>query len=468
MDVLEYVKKSKDWGFFNLEIKMFFLRKKKKDSNYQTKKPIKKGWRVFGIIMAVIAIIGISYMGYLYASGKRIFDPKSLTGSPFFGSKSDSENLRGEGDGRINILLLGIGGANHPGGMLTDSIMVASIDPNEKTMAMLSIPRDLYTPIAGTKKSVKINEIYSIGEKEKKGRGATLVKDSVGKILDLPIHYYMVADFYGFVKFINGIGGVDVNVEKNLNDPYYPDANMQGYDPFYIKAGQQHLDGEKALKYSRSRETTSDFDRAARQQQIISATKEKILKIGFLANPKKIVNIVNTIGDHVRTDFTATELMSLADLVKNLDSSKTVNKVLTNAEDGELVSNSSNGTFYLLPKGGNWDNIQKLAHEIFTEPNLKKENAKIEVLNGTNTTGQAGRLADILRSYNYKVVSIASAPKKYKNTQITDYTNGDKPVTLSFLQKRLKASVSLQNRISDNVDITIIIGDDYKGFIKNP
>lgn len=443
--------------------------KNKKDGDFKIKKPIKKGWRVFGIILAVIAIIGISYIGYLYASGKRVFDPKSLIQSPFFSSKANSNaNLRGEGDGRINILLLGIGGPNHPGGMLTDSIMVASIDPNEKTMAMLSIPRDLYTPIAGTKKSVKINEIYSIGEKEKKGSGATLVKDSVGKILDLPVHYYVVIDFYGFVKFIDEIGGVDVNVEKNLNDPYYPDVNMQGYDPFYIKAGQQHMDGAVALKYSRSRETTSDFDRAARQQQIISASKEKVLKIGFLANPKKILDIINIIGDHVRTDFSASELVSLSDLLKNLDSSKTVSKVLTNAEDGELISDSSSGTFYLMPKGGNWDNIQKLAHEIFTEPNLKKENAKIEILNGTKTAGLAGKLADTLRSYNYNVVSIASAPEKYTNTQIIDYTNGSKPITLTFLKKRLDASVSLQNKISDNVDITIIIGDDYKGFIKSP
>jgi hypothetical protein len=243
---------------------------------------------------------------------------------------------------------------------------------------------------------------------------------------------------------------------------------MQGYDPFYIKAGQQHMNGAVALKYSRSRETTSDFDRAERQQQIISATKEKVLKIGFLANPKKILDIVNIIGDHVRTDFTAGELVSLADLIKNLDSSKTVSKVLTDGSDGELVSDSSSGTFYLLPKGGNWNNIQKLAHEIFTEPNLKKENAKIEVLNGSSTSGLAGKLADTLRSYNYNVVSIASAPKKYTNTQIIDYTNGGKPITLTFLQKRLNASVSLQSRISDNVDITIIIGDDYKGFIKNP
>lgn len=448
---------------------MGFLSKKKKDGEFKIKKPIRKGWRLFGIILAVIAIIVTSYIGYLYASGKRVFDPKSLTGSPFFRSKAETDvNLRGEGDGRINILLLGIGGANHPGGMLTDSIMVLSIDPNDKTMAMLSIPRDLYTPIAGTKNSIKINEIYSIGEKDKKGGGAPLLKESVSKILDLPIHYYVIADFYGFVKFVNEIGGVDVNVEKNLNDPYYPDANMQGYDPFYIKAGSQHMDGAVALKYARSRETTSDFDRAARQQQIISATKEKALKIGFLANPKKILEIVNIIGDHVRTDLTATELVSLADLIKNLDSSKSVSKVLTSGDNGELISDSSSGTFYLMPKGGNWSNIQKLAHEIFTEPNLKRENAKIEILNGSGTAGQGGKLADTLRSYNYNVVSILTAPEKQAKTEIIDFSNGSKPVTFKFLLKRLNATVSTKGSNPNGVDITIIIGQDYKGFSTNP
>lgn len=450
-------------------MKLFSRKPKNQDGDEPKKKPrARKGWRVFWIIFALFGIVGISYVGFLYASGKNIFDPKSLTQSPFFNSKSNKSSLRGEGDGRINILLLGMGGANHPGGTLTDSIMVVSIDPNDKSIAMLSIPRDLYVPIAGKKQSSKINEVYSIGEKEKAGNGPVLMKETVSKILDLPIHYYVVVDFYGFVKFVNEIGGVDVTVDKNLNDPYFPDANMQGYDPFYIKAGAQHLDGATALKFARSRETTSDFDRAARQQKIIAAVKEKCLKANFFANPKKILDVVQIVGDHIRTDFTATEIVSLIELVKQIDSSKTVTKVLTSAADGELVSDSSSGTYYLMPKDKTWAQIQSIAHEIFTDPNLRQENARIEVLNGSNTAGTGSKLAQTLKSYNYNVVSIKNATQKQKNTEIIDYSNGQKAVTLNFLKNRLGVSPTKKTQTDANVDITIIIGDDYKGFSKSP
>jgi len=448
---------------------IFFKKKKNQNENEPKKKSkTKRGWRIFWIILSVLGIVGISYIGFLYASGNKVFDPKSLTQSPFFKSSKNTSALRGEGDGRINILLLGMGGANHPGGTLTDTIMVISIDPNDKSLAMLSIPRDLYVPIAGTKQSSKINEVYSIGEKEKAGNGPVLLKETVGNILDLPIHYYVVVDFYGFVKFVDQIGGVDVLVDKNLYDPYFPDANMQGYDPFYIKAGQQHLDGAVALKYARSRETTSDFDRAARQQKIIAAVKEKCLTANFLANPKKILDVVQIVGDHVRTDFTASEIIALADLAKQIDSSKTISKVLTSATDGELVSDSSSGTYYLMPKDKSWEQIRAIAHEIFTDPNLRQENAKIEVLNASSTAGLGSKLAQNLKSYNYNVVSIKTADKKQTKTEIIDYTNGQKSVTLNFLKNRLNTSVTKKTQADSSVDITIIIGDDYKGFSKSP
>ena len=451
-------------------MKIFFRKKNKPDEEGPKIKPkSKKRWRVFWIILAILGIVGISYAGFLYASGKKVFDPKSLTQSPFFKTKADqTASLRGEGDGRINILLLGMGGASHPGGTLTDTIMVLSIDPNDKSLAMLSIPRDLYVPIAGKKQSTKINEVYSIGEKEKAGNGPVLMKETVGKILDLPIHYYVVVDFYGFVKFVNEIGGVDVAVDKNLYDPYFPDANMQGYDPFYIKAGQQHLDGATALKFARSRETTSDFDRAARQQKIIAAVKEKCLKANFFANPKKILDVVQIVGDHVRTDFSAAEITSLMELIKQIDSTKTVSKVLTSAQDGELVSDSSSGTYYLVPKDKTWGQIQSIAHEIFTDPNLRQENARIEVLNASSTAGTGTKLASALKSYNYNVVSIKTAEQKQAKTEIIDYSNGQKSVTLNFLKNRLNATIIKKTSKDSTVDITILIGDDYGGFSKTP
>lgn len=450
-----------------------FLKKNKNLNRSEAKKP-KKLWKriLWGVLITILIVI-TSYVAYIYASGKRIFDTGNLTASPFFKKLSGQQySLKGEGDGRINVLFLGMGGVNHPGGQLTDSIMIMSIDPDNKTMAMLSIPRDLYVPVPGTNYSRKINEIYKFGEDKKKGSGGDFAKETIGKILDLPIHYYITVDFYGFKKLIDEVGGIDVNVETAINDPLYPADDMIHYEPFKIKAGTQHLDGTTALKYSRSRHgsATGDVDRAGRQQKVIAALRQKIFDKGYLTNPKKIMDIVNIIGDHVRTDFTTDEITAMAKLTKELDFGKTISKVLSYATDGELVSDtSSTGQSIFRPRTGNWEQIQRIAHELFTDPNLIKEDAKIEVVNGSGTAGLAGKLAETLKSYNYTVVSIITG-KASSKTAIYDYTNGSKSVTIDFLQKRLKVSAQKITRPANanNIDISIQLGSDYKGFAKDP
>ncbi len=453
---------------------MFIKRKANKESAVEKpkriKKPMKRWKKIVLLVLLAIFVLIASYVAYIYASGKKIFDPSSLTASPFFSKLSgESYQLKGEGDGRINILILGMGGESHPGGHLTDSIMVLSINPEDKTMAMLSIPRDLYVPIPGTKISKKINEVYKTGEDKKEGTGAEFAKETIGKILDLPIHYYVTVDFYGFKKIIDEVGGIDVNVEKAIYDPLFPAQDMKGYEPFKIKAGQQHMDGTTALKYARSRETSSDFDRAARQQKVIQALRERISNKGYLANPKNLLSLVSIASEHIRTDFSTNDIGALANLAKEIDYSKTVSKVLTNGTGGELVSDSSSGTYVLLPKGGNWEIVQKVAHELFTDPDLKREDAKIEVVNGTKTSGLGGKLADTLKSYNYTIVSIVSGKATAKTT-INDYTNGAKSVTIEFLEKRLgvKSTKITRPSSASNVDISVIIGEDYKGFTKEP
>jgi len=188
-----------------------------------------------------------------------------LLGLPFLANRPEVQQLQGEADGRVNILLIGMGGTGHKGGLLTDTIMVLSIKPEAKQAALLSIPRDLYVPIPGAG-SAKINSAHALGEQRETGTGPALAKSVVGTVLDLPIHYYIRVDFAGFTKLIDAVDGLDINVEKAIADPFYPDERTEGYAPFYLKAGPKHMDGKLALKYARSRETTSDFDRARRQQ----------------------------------------------------------------------------------------------------------------------------------------------------------------------------------------------------------
>ena len=122
--------------------------------------------------------------------------------------------LKGEGDGRINIMLLGIGGDGHKAGNLADSIIMASIDPFANEAAMLSIPRDMYVTIPGYY-DTKVNAAHALDEDDPdlEGGGIELMKQTLEEILDISIHYYIRVDFQGFVEAIDNIGGIPVNLE---------------------------------------------------------------------------------------------------------------------------------------------------------------------------------------------------------------------------------------------------------------
>ncbi len=433
-------------------------------------KPNKKRYWKFIIIGVVAVIIGLgAWFGVsAWKALAQIITKNSSKSAPFLNFLGDVKpsQLQGEGDGRINILLLGYGGKDHPGGLLTDTIMVASIDPVNKKMALLSIPRDLYVNIPDAGYS-KINYAHAYGEEYQKdnGGGPAVSKEVVSQILDLPIHYYISADFSGFTKFIDELGGVDVNVETDLYDPYYPASNMIDYDPFEIFAGAQHLDGENALKYARSRETTSDFDRARRQQQVMVGAKDKALSLGVLTNPVKVTELLQIIGDHVRTDMQTWEMEKLASLLKDVDTSNIVTKVLDNSASGLLDSDVIEGGYYLVPAAGvgNYSQIQKLAHSIFTDPYIQKENAKIEVLNGTGISGKAQEVADTLTGYGYNVIGVDSNSETVEKTTIDDCANNQKPFTFKYLTDRFSAqtnSTCVNN--SYGADIIVIVGKDYK------
>lgn len=436
------------------------------DKIVQPKK--KKVWAWF-LVFGIIIILGLG--GFFGAKAwktlAQIITKNNNKSAPFlsFLGNVNPNQLQGEGDGRINILLLGVGGTNHPGGLLTDTIMVMSIDPVNKKLAFLSIPRDLYVKIPGVGYN-KINYAHAYGEQNLKdeGGGPALSKKVVSEILDLPIHYYVKIDFDGFKKFIDTLGGIDINVEKALSDPYYPASNMIDYDPFYIASGQQHLNGTTALKYARSRETTSDFDRSRRQQEVIVAARDKALSVGVLTNPKKITELLNIVGDHLRTDIQTWEMERLFSLAKDIDTSNIVSKVLDNSSEGLLTSGQIEGGYYLVPKAGigNYSAIQKLVHEIFTDPYLQKENAKIQVLNATGHVGEATEVSEMLKSYGYNVVSVEKNPTTEEKTVIYDYSSGKKPFTVKFLTDRFSASVENQpTQSSSPADIVVIVGKNY-------
>jgi LCP family protein required for cell wall assembly len=208
---------------------------------------------------------------------------------------------------------------NQGGYWRTDTMIIVTIDPQAQTVGMISIPRDLWVPIWGYNTENRINTAHYYGDAYGyPGGGPALARDTVAYNLGIPIHHYVRLNFTAFEELIDEIGGIDIYVEQTINDPRYPDEGT-GYDPFYLPAGQHHLNGEIALKYARTRHGTSDFARAERQQQVILAVRDQVVRLNQL--PRLIAKgpeILNTLGDSVQTDLTFDQAAQLARILNDI------------------------------------------------------------------------------------------------------------------------------------------------------
>lgn len=229
---------------------------------------------------------------------------------------------------RTNILLMGID--RRPGEPFisrTDSMMVLSINPDNNTASILSIPRDLYVLIPGRGRD-RINTAFVWGASgNNPAGGAALAMQTVEYNLGIHIHHYVLVDFAAVINGVNTLGGIDVNVPFNINDPTFPDMNY-GYDPLFIPAGLQHLDGELALKYARTRHVDNDFGRAARQQQVVLAVKDKLLGRGIAALIQDAPALYQQVEQGIRTDMSLDKLLQLGLLVNDVPSENIRNAVL--------------------------------------------------------------------------------------------------------------------------------------------
>ena len=257
---------------------------------------------------------------------------------------------------RIDILVLGIRGGDDPdaengGPYLTDTIMIFSYDKSTGKSSIVSIPRDLYIRIY--KKREKINSAYA--EALARKEDLDYVKKLVSQISGVYIDHAVVIDFSSFEKIIDAVGGVDIVLDRPFSE-----KNQWGYE-FKLPAGPNHLNGQNALYYARSRYSTNDFDRARRQQQIIFALKDRVLKINFLSDPAKAFSIFNTVKNNTETDIGLWDMKGLIDLAGKLDG-KTTHYIIST--ENLLYQTELYGTYILLPNGDNFDGIKKLFQEI--------------------------------------------------------------------------------------------------------
>jgi LCP family protein required for cell wall assembly len=286
---------------------------------------------------------------------KRVYKFLPMSGE----ASSQNEN---EEEGRTNILILGIRGENDPnGGLLSDTMIIASIKPEENKAALISVPRDLWVEMPEHNYYQKINYAYALGQKENYGGGGLACsKKIISDISGLPIHYAFSVDFAAFKEIIDTLGGVTIYLDKPFSDPFrFAEGTIS------LPAGSQNIDGETALLYARARYGSSDFDRARRQQQILLGIENKAMNLGVLANPLKITAILKTIGKHVRTDMELWELQELLEIKKEMDNPEIIRKVFDTSEQGLLYASNIEGSYVLLPIGDNFDEIRKTCRDIF-------------------------------------------------------------------------------------------------------
>jgi len=229
---------------------------------------------------------------------------------------------------RKNVLIMGID--RRPGEPFisrTDTMMLASIDPESDEITILSIPRDLYVVIPGRGQE-RINTAFVYGSAgNNPAGGAQLAMQTVEYNLGVPVHDYVLVDFSAVTKGIDAIGGIDINVPYDIYDPTFPDMNY-GYDPLYIPAGLQHMDGTTALKYARTRHQDNDFQRANRQQQVILAIRQKMLGLGLPELLRQAPFLYQQVSSGIRTDLSLDELIGLARTAAGIQSESIRTEVL--------------------------------------------------------------------------------------------------------------------------------------------
>ncbi len=425
-------------------------------------------------LFAVFIILAIFILVFLYdifSTGQKIFSGNENSsiikqlGELVF---NPAEKLKGEDGERINILLLGIGGEGHSGGELTDTIMIASIKPTTNEASLLSIPRDLYVQVPDANRGSKINAVKFLGDKSKEKNGIELLKRTVSKISGLDIHYYVQLDFKGFIKIIDDLGGIDVYLKNDINDPAYPNFS-HGYDPFYITKGWHHLDGATALKVARSRHSRmGDFDRIERQQDIIKTAKQKASEKYSKFDIFTFKKILDSMSDNLKTDIQVKELPRFYKISKKIKNHKITTEVI---DTKRYLNRTYIGAGYTLQaKDRTYNDIKNLNESIFNieiseeeKELIKNENALIEIQNGTNSLDLANKIAEDLEDFGYKIINSKNidAPD-FLGVRIYDNSKKTKPNTLEFLKEKFNAVImEMPNDEFTKADFVIVLG---KGF----
>ncbi len=449
-------------------------RKAKKEKKDKKKRSLGKRIAMWsGIVALVLVILG---GGFLYKNLSKITGNKN----PFSLLNAFTPAHLDNQDGRVNILVAGNSADDigHNGGELTDSIMVLSVDTNKNTALMLSIPRDLWVSVPGDGHA-KINSIYPNG-------GMDLLQETIEENLALTINYQALVNYKAFQDLVQSMGGIKITIKsvdpRGIYDPSLDYTSRTCCALAKYPNGPATLNGKQALNLARARGDAygsygfpmADFDRTQHQRDMLLAIKDKASSASVIANPFKVAGLVEAIGNNVKTNLELNEIQTLYTYMKKIDNNKidSYNINTLKSKDTTMLANytSPNGQSALIPAAGvdDFTDIQAQITKILTADAVTKEAATVIVLNGTDTSGLAGKQIVTLEGKGMEVAT-GDAPAKQVASTLVDNSGGTMPNSLAYLKKKYSATATTNASLVaayPNADFILILGDNTPGVTK--
>jgi len=425
------------------------------------KKKIKKKWSRRKKAWVTVLFIFLALFGVGGYYGSRIIGniDKVFHGNIFSDAKAlfSTTTLKGQSSGRINILLAGDSSDDpgHAGGNLTDSILIASINTQNHSVFLLSIPRDLWVYVPGLNSYQKINAANDVTNFSQPGYpsgGMGQLQEIIQTDLGIPIDYYALMDYGAFRDSVNAVGGISINVQSSDPRGLY-DCSIDYSNNHHLvdlSNGVHTLNGVQALDLARARGDcygsygfeNSDFQRTKDQRQMFIAIALKAKSLGIITNPAKVSDLFNALGSNVQTDLSLPDLLALIQLTKGMNPA--------NAQSYSFSSTLSGGsnpilTDYRSPSGqdaiipaagvGNFAALTQYYEQLTSNNPIVKEGANVVILNGSDVVGLASKEKTVLVDKGIDVASIADASREYPTTMIVDNSNGADPNTLKLLKQ---------------------------------
>ncbi|MEO8898263.1 MAG: LCP family protein [Candidatus Dormibacter sp.] len=417
---------------------------------------------------AVVLLVGVfaarTVFGLAHLTNQ---NPLGVIGDLIGGKNGSMINTANHDLRRINFAFYGYGGPGHDGAYLTDSIMVVSVQPRPTgppTVAEISIPRDWYVPNQlgnGKTDFGRINQSYSDGvggqgtlPSSDRGAGAAVADGTLEHLLGIHIDHWIGLDFQAFKSAVDAVGGVDITVPNSFTDYQYPAGECNGqagsncaYETVHFTAGPQHMDGSRALIFSRSRHSNdngegTDFARSRRQQLVVATLKQKVVSLGGLGN---LPDLLNSLGDNVVTDLHVNDLEALYSLLKDVSNKAILHVSFDDTNFLYECGYPQNcGAAYLFAQDRTYSQIAHYVQNVFIAPSTVARHDKVTIEDASGRgIGASGRWSSLLKSLALNTTDGGMVDRQLA-TQVIDESGGKAAATATWLAKFYGVTVTQQ------------------------